>query len=143
MYDTRTKVVRGDSKIPAPPVYVGLHEAVNFDETVKAAYEVFVSQMGEAQALDYILKELWGFDNTKTVDGSDTFYIIEDHTFRERTSNNVVQGKRIQGYERLDDEWILKGAPSEEARMISRQDSSYLAEIRNLSKRADVNAPKD
>ena len=143
MEDVRTKVVRGDSKIPAPPVYVGLDESVNFDVTVNEAYKVFISQMGEEKAFEYVLKELWGFDDKKVLDGTDKFYVIEEHTFRERTSNKVITGKRVQGYERLDDKWILKGAPSEEARVASRQDMSYVAEIRHLSKRAKVVQPID
>lgn len=134
----KRKVVRGNSRIPAPPVYISECELCGNDETVEAAYEELKKSMGDKAALEYLLVNLWGFDSKKIAEGSDTFYVVEEKQHRTRISGKVVTGNRYSGLERLDDEWILSGNPSEEAKVAARQDISYIQEIRNLSRTSNV-----
>ena len=127
-YKPQEKVVRGDSKIPAPPVYVSASEIDAHDADIKAALETL--------GLDYVLTNLWGFDNTKIVEGSDTYYTIDECTHRTRIKKEIVTGSRYSGVERLDDDWILRGNPSESAKVIARQDASYIQEVKHLSRRS-------
>lgn len=117
--------VRGEDKIQAPPVFVSRCEVTVGDSRIESVLQKC--------GLDYVLHKLWGFDkNHRFPDGN--FYEIEELTFRNR-SGKVVTGQRITGLERIDEEWINEGRPSEEARMVARQDMSYVRELQSLSKR--------
>lgn len=118
--------VKGTDKISAPFVFIFEGEVCVNDPTIKAVYD----KMG----LDYVLHNLWGFDNTVNYESTGTFYEKEEMTFRSHTKG-VVTGIRISGRERLDDEWITDGNPSEEAKIASRQDMSYVNELKQLGKR--------
>ena len=118
--------VRGKDKIQAPPVFVSRCELTVGSPRIQAVLDKC--------GLDYVLHNLWGFDKNHVDKDSGTFYKIENCRFRNR-SGKVIDGERIVGIERLDDEWIEQGRPSKEAEAFARQDLSYIAELQNLGKR--------
>lgn len=120
-------MVKGGDKISAPFIFVSESEVDLNDENIKKVLE----KLG----LDYVLNNLWGFDNTIVYESTGTFYEVDSCKHRGRTGN-IIDGVRYSGRERLDDEWIDYGNPSEDAKMAARQDITYLQEIANLSKRA-------
>ncbi|ADX32075.1 hypothetical protein VL2_gp093 [Pseudomonas phage vB_PaeM_VL12] len=46
-----------------------------------------------------------------------------------------ISGERFEGYERLDESWIKKGAPSEEAIIASAKDGSLRDELIHMGRR--------
>lgn len=141
MERVQQKVVRGNSRIPAPPVFISECELLGDggkEDFVKAAFEELKKSLGEKGAIEYLLVELWGFDKNKKVEGTDTFYEVREQEHRTRLSGKIVNGKRYEGFERLDDAWILRGYPSDEAKVAARQDASYVQEIRQLSRTKGV-----
>lgn len=117
--------VKGNDKIPAPPVFVGESDISDGSPQV----EVILAKYG----LEFIFKNVWGFDDTNLNKDTGTFYEVEVVEFRNR-SGKIVKEKRYTGLERLDEEWIKQGRPSEEAKAASRKDISYLREIASLGR---------
>lgn len=117
--------VKGTDKISAPPVFVG---ASDLNDGSKE-FQAIIDRLG----IPYILENVWGFDTNVDQEGSGNFYTCSEMTFRNR-SGKVVTELRYSGTERLDDAWIEKGRPSSEAKIASRQDLSYVREIKNLGK---------
>lgn len=119
-------VVRGNDKVAQPDIFVAECEVGAGDKNIEAV----LSKLG----LEYVLHNLWGFDNTVVYQSTGTFYEIEKNVeFRSRTKG-IIKGVRISGRERLDDEWIEQGNPSEQAKDAARQDISYLKEIGELGR---------
>lgn len=118
------KKVQGNDKVGAPPIYVSEHDLA--DEDIQVCIE--------ALGLEEVLYQI-GFDREYWFSDTNSFYEILECKHKTRTGK-VVEGKRYSGHERLDQAWLESGLASEEAKMLSRRDRSYLAEIRNLSKRS-------
>ena len=117
--------VKGTDKISAPDVFVSECELAVGDPTIQAV----LNKMG----IEYVLFNLWGFDKYHVYDSTGKFYEISECTHRTR-SGKVVTGKRFTGRERIDDAWIEEGNPSDNAKVIARQDMSYIREISNLGR---------
>lgn len=118
------KVVRGGDKVAPPSIFVSECEVATDDARIQAVFD----KLG----LEYVLEKLWGFDINHTTE-SGNFY--EAITCRHRTrGGKVVDGVRYSGIERTDDEWILQGNPSDEAKIAARQDLSYMREISKMSR---------
>lgn len=116
-----TIIPKGNDKVGAPPIYVSEFDLQ--DEDVQLIIETI--------GLEETLYNL-GFDKERWFESTETFYEIMECKHR-TLSGKIVEGKRYMSFERLDDDWIKNGNPSEEAKMLSRKDRSYLAEIRRLS----------
>ena len=84
--------------------------------------------------LEEVLYQI-GFDKEQWYSETGTFYEILECKHKTRTGK-IVEGKRYSSKERMDKAWLESGLASEEAKMLSRCDRSYLAEIRALSKRS-------
>lgn len=117
--------VKGGDKLVAPDIFVSESELDVNDKTIKAV----LVKMG----IDYVLHHLWGFDNTLVFESTGTFYEKSECQHRTR-GGKLVEGVRYSGKERLDDDWILKGNPSEEAEVISKQDISLVREMQKLGR---------
>ena len=76
-----------------------------------------------------------GVDKEQWYPETETFYEILECKHKTRTGK-TVEGKRHSSKERMDKAWLEIGLASEEAKMLSRCDRSYLNEIRTLSKRS-------
>lgn len=118
------KLVQGNDKVGSPPIYVSEWDLA--DEDIQVCIE--------ALGLEEVLYQI-GFDKERWFNETDSFYEILECKHKTRTGK-IVEGKRYSGHERLDNAWLESGLASEEAKMLSRRDRSYLAEIRNLSKRS-------
>lgn len=88
----------------------------------------------EALGLEEVLYQI-GFDKEHWFNETNSFYEILECKHKTRTGK-IVEGKRYSGAERMDIQWLESGLASEDAKMLARRDRSYLAEIRNLSKRS-------
>ena len=119
-----TNSPKGNDKVGSPPIYVSEHDLA--DEDIQVCIE--------ALGLEEVLYQI-GFDRERWVNGTDSFYEVLECKHKTRTGK-VVDGKRYCGYERMDSQWLESGLASEEAKMLSRCDHSYLAEIRKISKRS-------
>lgn len=119
-----TNSPKGNDKVGSPPIYVSEHDLA--DEDIQVCVE--------ALGLDEVLYQI-GFDRERWVNGTDSFYEVLECKHKTRTGK-VVDGKRYSGHERMDRAWLESGLASEEAKMLSRCDHSYLAEIRKISKRS-------
>ena len=119
-----TTKVKGGDKIPSPPIYISEYDLTD-DEVVK-----YINELG----LDEVLY-LIGFSKECSFGEDGGFYEVMECEHRTR-SGKIVKGKRYNGGERLDDEWMEKGMPSEEAKLAYRGDISYMKELRNLSRRS-------
>lgn len=119
-----TNSPKGNDKVGSPPIYVSEHDLA--DEDIQVCIE--------ALGLDEVLYQI-GFDRERWVNGTDSFYEMLECKHKTRTGK-VVDGKRYSGHERMDKAWLESGLASEEAKMLSRCDHSYLAEIRKISKRS-------
>ena len=119
-----TNIPKGNDKVGAPPIYVSEFDLQ--DEDV----QLIIETIGFEETL-YNL----GFDKERWFESTETFYEVMECKHR-TLSGKIVEGKRYMSFERLDDNWIKNGNPSEEAKMLSRKDHSYLAEIRKLSQRS-------
>lgn len=118
-------VVKGNDKIAAPDVYVWEGELTLEDANIKSVFE----KLG----LEYVLHNLWGFDNSIKYKSTGSFY--EVHVCKRRNRcGKIVEGIFYLGKERLDDVWIEQGAPSGEAKVAARQDMSYIREVKSLSR---------
>lgn len=118
--------VKGTDKISAPDIFVSECELAVGDPTIQAVLE----KMG----VEYVLFNLWGFDKDHVFESTGKFYEISECKHRTR-QGKVIDGKRYTGRERLDDAWIEQGNPSEDAKVIARQDMSYIREVQGLGKR--------
>lgn len=121
----KKKVVRGGDKIPAPPVIVSASELTQGDPRIQNALEKC--------GLEFILNKLWGFDDKQHYQSTGTFYEVQKLKHRNR-KGVIVECERYSGVERLDDEWITEGIPSNEALIAARQDLSYVKEISKMSR---------
>ena len=120
---------------------------------VKVSVPVFVSlsdlllvkPLMESQGLEWCLKEVFGFDNTRVLeddydsDGELTakgglFYHSQLCQHRNR-QGVVVKCERFSGYERVDAEWLKTQYASSEVRLYSRGDMSLIEEMAQMSKR--------
>ena len=105
-----------------PPIFISEHDLA--DEDIQVCIE--------ALGLEEVLYQI-GFDKEHWFGETNNFYEIMECKHKTR-SGKVVEGKRFSGHERLDSKWLESGLASEEAKMLSRKDRSYLQEIRSLSK---------
>lgn len=112
-------------KITAPPVFVGASDLNDGSKKVQA----IIDRLG----IEFILINVWGFDKNVDYEGTGNFYSCEEKTFRNR-SGKVVTEKRYAGTERLDDEWMEQGRPSDEAKIAVRNDISYVRELQSLGR---------
>ena len=120
---------------------------------VKVSVPVFVSlsdlllvkPLMESQGLEWCLKEVFGFDNTRVLeddydsDGELTakgglFYHSQLCQHRNR-QGDIVTCSRYSGYERVDREWLKTRYASEDVRLYSRGDMSLVEEMASMSKR--------
>lgn len=120
----KNKLVQGTDRVAQPFIYVSEFDLV--DEDIQECIKVL--------GFDEVLYGI-GFDKNHHYVETDSFYEIIECTHKTRTGKTVT-GKRYTGYERVDEDWILNGLPSDEAKIAARKDNSYIAEIRNLSKRS-------
>lgn len=118
------KVPTGNDKVGHAYIYVSEHDLQ--DEDIQACIELL--------GLEEVLYQI-GFDKDHWFNETNSFYEVMECKHKTR-SGKVVEGKRYSGCERTDVEWLNSGLASEEAKMLSRKDRSYLAEIRTLSKRS-------
>lgn len=121
------KLVRGPDKIPAPERVVSFSDLDAGDAKIRTVLD----KLG----VDFVLEKLWGFD-TKYKSGTENkFYELKycEHVNRE---GKRVEGPLYIGVERLDDEWILEGAPSERAKLAAKQDLSLYRELSGMSKQS-------
>lgn len=125
----KRKLVRGKDKISAPDRIVS-----EFDlDAGSPAIAKVLNRLGP----EYVLLNLYGFDGTMKFESTGTFYEIHECEHVTDTGQRKF-GKRYIGKERLDDEWILNGAPTEAAKAAARQDMSYMRELAELSKHRKV-----
>ena len=120
---------------------------------VKVSVPVFVSlsdlllvkPLMESQGLEWCLKEVFGFDNTRVLeddydsDGELTakgglFYHSQLCQHRNR-QGDIVTCSRYSGYERVDAEWLKTRYASEDVKLYSRGDMSLVEEMVSMSKR--------
>lgn len=118
----KTQTPVGNDKVGNPPIFISSHDLA--DEDIQVCIE--------ALGLEEVLYQI-GFDKQHWFNETNTFYEIMECRHKTR-SGKVVEGKRFSGYERTDQSWLESGIASEDAKMLSRKDRSYLQEIRNLSK---------
>ena len=119
-----TNIPKGNDKLGSPAIFISEHDLA--DEDIQVCIE--------ALGLEEVLYQI-GFDRERWVSGTDNFYEVLECKHKTRTGK-VVDGKRYCGYERMDKAWLESGLASEEAKMLSRKDHSYLAEIRKISQRS-------
>ena len=120
----KTQTPVGNDKVGSPCIFISSHDLA--DEDIQVCIE--------ALGLEEVLYQI-GFDKEHWFNETDSFYEIMECKHKTR-SGKVVDGKRFSGYERTDQSWLESGIASDEAKMMSRKDRSYLQEIRNLSKTA-------
>ena len=120
---------------------------------VKVSVPVFVSlsdlllvkPLMESQGLEWCLKEVFGFDDTRLLeddydsDGELTakgglFYHSQLCQHRNR-QGDIVTCDRYSGYERVDREWLKTRYASEDVKLYSRGDMSLVEEMASMSKR--------
>ena len=120
---------------------------------VKVSVPVFVSlsdlllvkPLMESQGLEWCLKEVFGFDDTRVLeddydsDGELTakgglFYHSQLCQHRNR-QGAIVTCSRYSGYERVDKEWLKTRYASPEVKLYSRGDMSLVEEMASMSKR--------
>ena len=82
---------------------------VSFSDLAKVPMAIKIMQSGSKEEIDNLLYQ-YGYDVK-------IGYEIEDKYHRSLTSNEVVYGPYIMGYERQDQEWLNSGFASMEARM--------------------------
>ena len=119
-----TSIPKGNDKVGSPSIFISEHDLA--DEDIQVCIE--------ALGLEEVLYQI-GFDRERWVSGTDNFYEVLECKHKTRTGK-VVDGKRYCGWERMDKAWLESGLASEEAKMLSRCDHSYLAEIRKISQRS-------
>ncbi len=117
-------LVKGEDRLGAPSIYVSEYDLQDED------IQLIIETIGFEETL-YNL----GFDKDRWYNSTDSFYEVMECKHR-TLSGKIVEGKRYSSHERMDDEWIKNGNPSDECKMMARKDKSYLDEIRNLSKTA-------
>lgn len=120
--------VKGNDFISAPAIYIS--ESDLQDEQMVVA----VKRLG----LDAILNKVCGFNDKNVVEGSDKFYEVMKCKHR-NLQGELVDCNRYAGVERIDDDWIENGNPSEDAKIAARGDLSYVREIQKMSKRVVSN----
>ena len=120
---------------------------------VKVSVPVFVSlsdlllvkPLMESHGLEWCLKEVFGFDNTRVLeddydsDGELTakgglFYHSQLCQHRNR-QGDIVTCSRYSGYERVDAEWLKTRYASEDVKLYSKHDLSLVEEMASMSKR--------
>lgn len=119
-----TNIPKGNDKVGSPSIYISEHDLA--DEDIQVCIE--------ALGLEEVLYQI-GFDKEQWFLETGTFYEILECKHKTRTGK-IVEGKRYSSYERMDKAWLESGMASEDAKMLSRCDRSYLNEIRTLSKRS-------
>lgn len=119
------KLVRGPDKIAPPERQVSFSDLTVGDEKIRVVLEKC--------GVDFVLEKLWGFDTKHKCDTPQKFYEVKECQHRNR-DGVIVTGKLYIGVERLDDEWILHGAPSEQAKLAAKQDLSLYRELSSMSR---------
>ncbi|AYD85609.1 hypothetical protein Aci011_081 [Acinetobacter phage vB_AbaM_B09_Aci01-1] len=119
------KLVRGPDRIPPPERQVSFSELTVGDKKI----ELVLEKCG----VDFVLEKLWGFDTKHKSGTPEGFYEVKECQHRNR-DGKIVTGKLYIGVERLDDEWILQGAPSEKAKLAAKQDLSLYRELSSMSR---------
>ena len=119
-----TNTPKGNDKLGSPAIYISEHDLA--DEDIQVCIE--------ALGLEEVLYQI-GFDKEHWYNETNSFYEVLECKHKTRTGK-VVNGKRYSGHERTDRAWLESGLASEEAKMLSRCDHSYLAEIRKISQRS-------
>ena len=87
---------------------------LSFSDLAKVPNAIKIMQSGKKEEIDNLLHQ-YGYDIR-------VGYEIEDKYHRSLTSNEVVYGPYIMGYERQDQDWIDSGFASLEARMEAVKD---------------------
>ncbi|QIW91585.1 thymidylate synthase [Acinetobacter phage vB_AbaM_P1] len=119
------KLVRGPDKI-APPERI-----VSFSDLTLG--DAKIQKVLDKCGVDFVLINLWGFDKKFKAGTPEKFYEVKECQHVNREGKRVT-GKLYIGVERLDDEWILEGAPSERAKLVAKQDLSLLRELSSMSR---------
>lgn len=119
------KVVRGPDRIPPPERSVSFSDLTLGDKDIQAVLDKC--------GVEYVLVNLWGFDKNFKADTPEKFYEVKECQHVNREGKRVT-GKLYIGVERLDDEWILHGAPSERAKLVAKRDVSLLRELSSMSR---------
>lgn len=95
--------------------------------------------------LDSAFKEAITTDNEKVFKellfliGFDTAAPIEVVSCMHRNAQNkAVEGPRVEGWERLDDDWIKSGYASQEAIIASTKDDNLRLTLRKMSKQVCI-----
>lgn len=89
---------------------------LSFRDLAKVPGAIKIMQNGSKEEIDNLLYQ-YGYD-------IHVGYEIENRYHRPLTSNEVVYGPYIMGYERQDQEWLNSGFASLEARMEAVKDPS-------------------
>ena len=89
---------------------------LSFRDLAKVPGAIKIMQSGSKEEIDNLLYQ-YGYDIR-------VGYEIENRYHRPLTSNEVVYGPYIMGYERQDREWLNSGFASLEARMEAVKDPS-------------------
>ena len=118
------KTVQGNDKVGSPAIYISYFDLQ--DEDIQLIIETI--------GLEETLYNL-GFDKSCYYSSTGTFYEVMECKHRS-LSGKIVEGKRYSSSERMDIQWLESGLASEDAKMLSRCDRSYLNEIRTLSQRS-------
>ena len=118
------KVLNGGDIVGVPSIYVSYFDLQ--DEDV----QLIIDTIGFEETL-YNL----GFDKDCYYPSTGTFYEVMECKHRS-LSGKIVEGKRYNSKERMDEAWLNSGIASEEAKMLARCDRSYLNEIRKISQRS-------
>lgn len=121
---TQGNTPKGDDFTGSPCIYISEYDLA--DEDIQVCIE--------ALGLEEVLYQI-GFDKEQWHSETGTFYEILECKHKTRTGK-IVEGKRYSGSERMDKAWLESGMASEDAKMLSRCDRSYLNEIRKISQRS-------
>ena len=121
------------------------YHSVNVPVYASLSDLLLVKPLMESQGLEWCLREVFGFDNTRVLeddydsDGELTakgglFYHSQLCQHRNR-QGDIVTCDRYSGYERVDKEWLKTRYASPEVKLYSRGDMSLVEEMASMSKR--------
>ena len=99
---------------------------LSFSDLAKVPNAIKIMQSGKKEEIDNLLHQ-YGYDIR-------VGYEIEDKYHRSLTSNEVVYGPYIMGFERQDVEWLKSGFASLEARMEAVKDPTLRDALLELCK---------
>ena len=121
------------------------YHSVNVPVYVSMSDLMLVKPLVEAQGVEWCLKEVFGFDDTRVLeddydsDGELTakgglFYHSQLCQHRNR-QGVVVKCERFSGYERVDKEWLKTRYASDDVKLYAKGDQSLVEEMAQMSKR--------